>query len=285
MIDATRTAPTRDSVEAIAARVPATPPGVPDHRHEIAAAVATIVERFRPERVVLFGSRGRGTPRPDSDADLMLIADPPPSTGEVLDVIIAQRYPLRIGVQVRTPEHIRIALAEGNFFIEDVMTEGMTLFGQDGVGTTSGSGANGGGGQPAGGGPKQATLDWIRKAEEDYQAVNALLGLQPPLWGAVCFHAQQCAEKYLKAFLEERAIRFPRTHDLDALAALAEPLVPGVAPLRPDLDWLSDYAIDVRYPELTAGQADAERALRIATDLRALLRAELGLDSGASSGP
>ncbi len=47
---------------------------------------------------------------------------------------------------------------------------------------------------------------WIAYAEEDYSAAKTLYSLKKPLLSAVCFHAQQCAEKYLKALL---ILRYP----------------------------------------------------------------------------
>jgi HEPN domain-containing protein len=63
--------------------------------------------------------------------------------------------------------------------------------------------------------------DWVRKAESDLMnAVHTLkLGADGPT-DTVCFHAQQCIEKYLKALLVLRAIDFPRTHDLEKLVSL-----------------------------------------------------------------
>ena len=60
--------------------------------------------------------------------------------------------------------------------------------------------------------------EWVQKAENDLKnAVNTLkMGEDCPT-DTVCFHAQQCVEKYLKAFLVSRDIDFPRTHDIGDL--------------------------------------------------------------------
>lgn len=50
-------------------------------------------------------------------------------------------------------------------------------------------------------------LEWVKKAEVDFRAANKLLE-DPDSAEAVCFHAQQCAEKYLKALLEVRGVPF-----------------------------------------------------------------------------
>lgn len=62
--------------------------------------------------------------------------------------------------------------------------------------------------------------EWIAKAEGDLLAAahTLKLGQRCPI-DVVCFHSQQCAEKYLKALLVLRRIEFPKTHDLEALAA------------------------------------------------------------------
>ena len=69
---------------------------------------------------------------------------------------------------------------------------------------------------------KQITSEWITKAEGDFAtAQRELRAIDNTNYDAVCFHAQQCAEKYLKAFLQESNVSFPRTHDLAELLTLA----------------------------------------------------------------
>jgi HEPN domain-containing protein len=69
---------------------------------------------------------------------------------------------------------------------------------------------------------KPITLEWIAKAEGDYIAAQReARARKRPQYDIACFLAQQCAEKYLKARLEEAGIRFGKTHNLLALLALA----------------------------------------------------------------
>ncbi len=64
------------------------------------------------------------------------------------------------------------------------------------------------------------TDEWISKAESDYTMAGlAMSGGEVPVPDGACFHAQQYAEKYLKAFLTEHQREFPRTHFLIALLA------------------------------------------------------------------
>ena len=68
---------------------------------------------------------------------------------------------------------------------------------------------------------KASTSEWVAKAEEDFAvALTLARPRQKPLWAPLCFHAQQCAEKYLKARLNEASILFHPTHDLEQLLNL-----------------------------------------------------------------
>ncbi len=64
-----------------------------------------------------------------------------------------------------------------------------------------------------------------------------------PNYDAVCFHAQQCVEKYLKARLADGEVAFPKLHDLGALLNFVLPLEPSWERLREDLDSLSSRAV------------------------------------------
>jgi HEPN domain-containing protein len=64
---------------------------------------------------------------------------------------------------------------------------------------------------------KPTTLEWIDKAEGDFvTAQMSYRARKNPNPDAACFHAQQCAEKYLKARLEEADLAVPKTHNLYA---------------------------------------------------------------------
>ena len=89
---------------------------------------------------------------------------------------------------------------------------------------------------------------WVQKAENDLKnAAHTLkLGKACPT-DTVCFHAQQCVEKYVKALLVLHEIEFSRIHHISALVALLPVRV------RPDLtpeeqERLTDYVVSARYP-------------------------------------
>ena len=102
-------------------------------------------------------------------------------------------------------------------------------------------------------------------------------GSPTPLRDGVCFHCQQCAEKYLKALLEELGQPVPRTHDLDHLLTALRPHHSGLVAVRRGLIFLSDFAVDPRYPGANATKRQAASALRWAGRVRAECRMLLGL--------
>jgi len=96
---------------------------------------------------------------------------------------------------------------------------------------------------------KPETQEWLEKAEGDLKVARREAQTTDPVYDAVCFHAQQCAEKYPKAVLEEHNLAFPRIHDLIALLNLSGGLIPALDPLKPRLAHLSVFGIASRYPQ------------------------------------
>ena len=85
---------------------------------------------------------------------------------------------------------------------------------------------------------------------------------------AACFHAQQCAEKYLKARLEEAGLAIPKTHNLYALLTSILPLEPSWSVLATDLNLLSTFAVAYRYPGILATRIDARDAIKRRRNVR-----------------
>jgi HEPN domain-containing protein len=120
--------------------------------------------------------------------------------------------------------------------------------------------------------------EWIVKAEADWATARREFQVRRRTnFDAVCFHSQQCIEKYLKARLILAGIGFPKTHDLVALLALVQKAEPLWQPWKEPLAKLTYYAMTVRYPGESAGRADAAETLKIAKLLRDEIRFSLGL--------
>lgn len=122
------------------------------------------------------------------------------------------------------------------------------------------------------------THEWVEKAEGDWATANReLRARKMPNYDAVCFHAQQCAEKYLKARLQEANTSFPPTHDLIALLKLLAPIEPAWTSLLPFLRALTQLAVSVRYPGLSSNKAMARQAVVMCRDVRQTVRRSLNL--------
>ena len=120
--------------------------------------------------------------------------------------------------------------------------------------------------------------EWIAKAEADWATARREFQVRRRTnFDAVCFHSQQCIEKYLKARLIVAGIIFPKTHDLVALLALVQKAEPLWQPWKEPLAKLTYYAVAVRYPGESAERADAAETLKIAKLLRDEIRFSLGL--------
>jgi HEPN domain-containing protein len=125
---------------------------------------------------------------------------------------------------------------------------------------------------------KPITLEWIDKAEGDWtSAQREYRARQRPNYDAACFHAQQCAEKYLKARLEEAGIAFSRTHNLTSLLTLALTVEPTWTVLQLHLTALNIYAVAFRYPGSSATKINAANALRAGREVRRIIRQSFSL--------
>jgi HEPN domain-containing protein len=88
--------------------------------------------------------------------------------------------------------------------------------------------------------------EWLALAEEDLSLAQELHAKSSHLL-SLCFHAQQAAEKFLKALLAHRRIAFNRTHDIENLVNRLPEELGNSLRLHDILD-LTEYAVDTRYP-------------------------------------
>lgn len=125
---------------------------------------------------------------------------------------------------------------------------------------------------------KPLTSEWVDKAEGDFATASREIRVRKaPNFDAVCFHAQQCAEKYLKALLQEANLQFGKTHHLIALLDILVSVIPSWEFLRPQLQDLNAYSVSIRYPGESADKTAAKEALSLSTTIRAEARKTLSL--------
>ena len=240
-------------------------------RQDIQATCDDIVREFAPLQVILFGSYAYGTPSEYSDVDLLIVMPGPKSETRRQEIEIQERIPrrFRMDLLVRSSEEIAYRLSYNDWFLREVTEKGEVLYESANFLLKP---------------PKKEqcamnplALEWVENAEEDYLGMRQLQQGQHPLYNIVCFHAQQCVEKYLKAWLQERNIPFPRTHDLKELLELVLPAMPIWRVWQPDFTLLSKYAVATRYPGASATADDAEHTARICTEVRQAVREHLKL--------
>ena len=128
---------------------------------------------------------------------------------------------------------------------------------------------------------KEETKFWTDKADEDFLAVETLLQSNLGMESIICFHCQQAAEKYLKAYLVEHGIEFPRTHDLMLLIdRYIQTIDYTFHELKNSAVILTEFAVVARYPDagenidiVTARNAYVETSL-----IRAFILAKINND-------
>jgi HEPN domain-containing protein len=122
--------------------------------------------------------------------------------------------------------------------------------------------------------------EWIHKAEGDYTtALREYRARSSPNYDAVCFHAQQCIEKYLKGFLQTKAVIFSKTHSLPVLLDQCLKFQPMWETFWDDLNDLTRYAVQFRYPGESADKNEAMMAMRIMKRFRLEIRESLSFNN------
>ena len=124
---------------------------------------------------------------------------------------------------------------------------------------------------------KRLTAQWVRKAESDYAVARKIARGNEPHHDEVCFHCQQCAEKYLKALLEELGQPVPRTHILEDLIALLVLHQASLRSLRMGSRFLTRFAVATRYPGKNATKRESSSAIKWADTFRSVARELLQL--------
>ena len=245
-------------------------------REDIQATCDDIVREFSPLQVILFGSYAYGTPTEDSDVDLLVVMDIPESETRHQGVEILQRIPYRFPMDllVRSPEEIAYRISYNDWFLREITEKGDVLYGSDNLfkKTLERERIS----------MNPLTLEWIQKAEADYDAIDLHQQAASPNFDFICFHAQQCIEKYLKAWLQETNIRFAKTHDLKELLDLILPIIPDWHVWQADFSEVSQHAVDFRYPGKYATAQDALQAMYTCTEVRQAVRSELKLPQNPS---
>ena len=126
---------------------------------------------------------------------------------------------------------------------------------------------------------KPIAAEWAQKAEADFATMQReCAATERPNYDGICFHAQQCVEKYLKVRPCEAGLGFGKIHDLVVLLDLALEIEPDWEVLREDLAYLSAFAVAFRYPGESADKESALNACDRCRRFRKAARQPLGLE-------
>jgi HEPN domain-containing protein len=86
-------------------------------------------------------------------------------------------------------------------------------------------------------------MDWVDKAEEDFQFAIVNLKEQKPFYAQICFHFHQAAEKFLKAYVVANELEFRKVHDLPLLLRICSAKDSALEALGDACEYLSDAGI------------------------------------------
>jgi|SRR5712671_1731486 len=219
-----------------------------------------VVEYFKPQRVILFGSRARGEATRESDIDLLVIVDDETPRDKLgwkagyeahRSKRAADVFPMRAGDFERDRAIVNTLAAEAD-------ADGIVVYGS-----------------PKGSRMKapdplarwNAAERWLRVAERDRRMALAAMASAPPLHDGAAFHCQQAIEKLLKGFLTLAGKRGGKTHSLEQLGALAQQSFPDIAELVVAAhDW-TKWATVYRYPEEAPPPEPDEAEIRAALEI------------------
>jgi len=111
---------------------------------------------------------------------------------------------------------------------------------------------------------------WLRIAERDLLTARQGLEAKEIISETVCYHLQQAVEKYLKAYLVRHQIEFSKTHNIMLLLNLCATIDAAFLTELADADMLTDYAVEIRYPDdwYEPGMEETELALELTLKVR-----------------
>jgi len=93
-----------------------------------------VVERFEPEKIILFGSYAYGTPHADSDVDILVIMPARNQLDQAVRISLEIDPPFPLDIIVRTPHNVQWRLAEGESFLREITAKGKVLYEKDHAG-------------------------------------------------------------------------------------------------------------------------------------------------------
>lgn len=152
--------------------------------------VNRIVEYYKPEKIILYGTYNTENGKKGSDIDLLIVKDTDSRLIERLlevESLLSDRT-VPPDIIVYTPKEIRFLYSIGSPFIEEIMEKWRLLY------------------------MRKATSSWIKEAKDELDSVTILY--DHGKYRGACYHSQQSVEKGLKALILEKGEKPGRVHDI-----------------------------------------------------------------------
>lgn len=222
------------------------------------AQLISALKAYDPEQIILFGSHARGDADDCSDLDIVIIKE----TDERFLDRLEKAYdllPLTVAVDVLvyTPDEFADMRARGNLFIEEILNHGLVIYerGAEEVSLPEAVQDEGTEYQV-----KRDPLDeaerWLAQAQ--YELDVAHHSSEGGFFAAACFHAQQAAEKVLKAYLYATGERHVKGHSVGELGQRCATASETFQVIPPQIRKLDRFYIQTRYPNGLPGGVPAE---------------------------
>jgi HEPN domain-containing protein len=231
-----------------------------------------VVAYFKPQRVILFGSRARGEATRDSDIDLLVVVDDDTPDEKLTWQAGYEAHRSRHDADVfpMRAESFELDRAVANTLAAEADADGIVVYGS-----------------PKGWPMKradprarwEAVEGWLDAADADRKAAEICIPAGASLAGVVAFHCQQAVEKLLKGFLTLAGKRGGKTHSLTRLGTAAAASFPEITGLVAAAKAWSNWAFEFCYPGDRGGrkpppdEEELRRALDVIDALAARLRA------------
>jgi HEPN domain-containing protein len=232
-----------------------------------------VVEYFKPQRVILFGSRARGEATRDSDIDLLVVVDddtPPEKLTWKAGYEAQRSYRGAADVFPMRAETFERNRAIANTLAAEADADGIVVYGSPKAAPMTSADPQA---------RWEAVENWLQRADEDRRVAASCMAMAPPSHASAAFHCQQAVEKLLKGFLTLAGKRGGKTHSLARLGNAAAANFPEIADLVAAAKGWSNWAVEFRYPS-RRGRAkplpeedELGRALTVIDALAARLRA------------
>jgi len=243
--------------------------------------IVSALRPYDPERVILFGSAARGDADTCSDVDIVVIKETDARFLDRLRMVYQLIQPdFALDALVYTPAEFAQMQAEQNFFIEEILREGVVIYDRARGAEQKPTSPQGDMGMRK----RQAEQEgrrWLEQAQADLAA--AKWNEQGGFYSVACFWAQQTAERALKAYLYFQGRRRVFGHSVLELVKECARLDPDFDPLVRAATLLDRYYVPTRYPNGLPGgvpaqayQADeAQEALQLAEKIVTLTASKI----------